>query len=85
MLSAVSCSGDVWLRFSENFWSICVLLWCEGPGGVDAGEVSGVTDNGELLPYNSSSGGGVGGRIALLSGGKIGSLEIVSCAIGKFW
>ena len=85
MLSAVRCSGAVWLRFSEDSWYLCMLLQCEGPGGVDAGEVSGVTGNGELLPYNSSSSGGVGGRIALLSGGKIGSVETVSCVTGKFW
>ena len=84
MLSAVSCSGAVWLRFSEDSWYLCKLLQCEGPGGVDAGEVSGVTGNGELLSYSSSSNGGVGGRI-LLSGGKIESVETVSCVTGKVW
>ena len=84
MLSAVSCSGAVWLRFSEDSWYLCVVLQCEGPGGVDAGEVSGVTGNVELLSYSSSSNGGVGGRI-LLSGGKIELVETVSCVTGKVW
>ena len=76
----MSCSGDVWWGSSDVSWFMCVLLWCEGPGGVAVRELGGEIDNGELLPYNSSSNGGVGGRINLLSGGKV-----VSCAIGKFW
>ena len=62
---------------------ICILSAVRS-GGV-ALDVSGVIGGGELLPYNSSSSGGAGIRVTLLSGGRIVSLAIVSCVIGRFW